>query len=164
MDSLDLSTVFARNCRVQRIEKPVAAVFLEKNHRLGDTGARYRYGLFVERTTSLSETTVEPGTLVAVATFSGARKWVKSGREIRSYEWVRYASAPGLRVVGGMGKCLQAFIDEVHPDDVMSYADACWSDGDAYRALGFKCEGMIRKPGFECLKFRLKLTDYNSSV
>lgn len=160
MDSLDLGTVYARNCTVRRIEKPVAASFLDATHRLGDTGARYRYGLFVDRTTSDSELAVESGTLVAVATFSNARKWLKSGREIRSYEWVRYASATGVRVVGGMGKCLQAFMDEVHPDDVMSYADVRWSDGDAYRALGFECEGIIKKPEFECLKFRLKLTDY----
>lgn len=164
MDSLDLNTVFARNCSVRRIDKPASAAFLDSNHRLGDTGARYRYGLFVERTTSMSEATVAPGTLVAVATFSGARKWLKDGREIRSYEWVRYASASGLRVVGGMGKCLQAFIEDVRPDDVMSYADARWSEGDAYKTLGFVCEGVIKKPEFECLKFRLKLTDYCSSV
>ena len=63
------------------------------------------------------------GTLIAVATFSNARKWIKDGKEIRSYEWTRYASEPELRVSGGMGKLLKAFIKEVQPDDIMSYAD-----------------------------------------
>ena len=78
-------------------------------------------------------------TLVAVGEFSSART-MKDGR--RSYEWVRYASEPGVRVVGGMGKVLQKFVDDVHPDDVMTYADLEWSDGGAYRALGFEPEGL----------------------
>ena len=82
-----------------------------------------------------------PGTLVAVATFSNARKWIKGDKEIRSYEWTRYASLPGLRINGGMGKLLKAFIEEVRPDDIMSYADLEWSEGDVYRQLGFTLEG-----------------------
>ena len=79
-------------------------------------------------------------TLIAVATFSNARRWVKEGKEIRSYEWTRYASLPDLRVSGGMGKMLKAFIKEVHPDDIMSYADLEWSEGKVYERLGFEAE------------------------
>jgi hypothetical protein len=75
-----------------------------------------------------------------VATFSNARRWVKEGKEIRSYEWTRYASLPDLRVSGGMGKMLKAFIKEVHPDDIMSYADLEWSEGEVYERLGFEAE------------------------
>ena len=80
------------------------------------------------------------GKLIAVATFSNARKWIKGGKEIRSYEWTRYASLPDLRVSGGMGKMLKAFIKEVQPDDIMSYADLEWSEGKVYERLGFKAE------------------------
>ena len=80
------------------------------------------------------------GKLIAVATFSNARKWIKDGKEIRSYEWTRYASLPDLRVSGGMGKLLKAFIKEVQPDDIMSYADLEWSEGEVYERLGFKAE------------------------
>ena len=83
------------------------------------TGGRYRYGLFVERSTGAAEASLPAGSLVAVAVFSNARRWVKDGRRVSSYEWIRYASLPGIRVVGGMGKLLQAFIDEVQPDDVI---------------------------------------------
>ena len=60
-----------------------------------------------------------------------------------------------------MGKLLKAFIKDVRPDDVMSYADASWSSGDVYRKLGFKEEGAkIFPDGGKSLKFRLKLTEY----
>ena len=83
-----------------------------------------------------------PGTLVAVATFSNARKWVKGDKTIRSYEWTRYASLPNVRLSGGMGRMLKTFIKEVQPDDIMSYADLEWSAGDVYTQLGFELEGV----------------------
>ena len=49
---------------------------------------------------------------------------------------------PGVRLSGGMGKLLQAFIEEVKPDDIMTYADLEWSEGKVYEALGFALEGV----------------------
>lgn len=92
--------------------------------------------------------------MVAVGCFSGARKWIKGDRTVRSYEWVRAASLPDVRVAGGMGKILQAFIDEVFPDDIMSYAPA-GADGGVYEKLGFVQEYC---PVEGNLKYRLKLT------
>jgi len=149
--------IFARNCRVCRIDKPTAAAFLDANHRLGDTGSRYRYGLFVERCTGSGEAEFPEGTLVAVATFSNARRWIKEGVKISSYEWVRYASLKEIRVIGGMSKLLTAFIEDVKPDDVMSYADAEQQDGgEAYRALGFVEDGVVVGEGYRNIKFRLR--------
>ena len=159
MDNLKLAAVYARNCEVRRIDKPVAAAFLSAYHRMGDASSRYRYGLFVKRRTGRSEAGLEPGTIVAVATFSNARRWKKDNGTVASYEWIRYASLPEFRVVGGMGKLLRAFIDEVHPDDVMTYCDPGWSGGDAYRELGFTEETIIEKPEFKCIKFRLRITE-----
>lgn len=139
--------VYARNCEIKKIDKATAAEFLAANHSYGDSSNRYRYGLFLKRHTGHiaaegSETWKYPtGTLVAVATFSNARKWVKGEQTIRSYEWIRYASLPGLRISGGMGKLLKAFIEEVKPDDIMSYADLEWSEGIVYDQLGFTLEG-----------------------
>ena len=132
-----------------RDERAVAAAFLSQTHSYGDALSRFRYGLFVERVTGekgqLRETKdlpgSQPGDLVAVATFSKARNRVIDGRRVRSHEWVRYASLPGVRVEGGMGKLLEAFVSEVHPEDVMTYADLEWSDGRAYRELGFTLAG-----------------------
>ena len=153
------SQAYARNCEVRRIDKETAQRFLNDNHSYGYAACKYRYGLFLKRHTGHIAREIEEerfldcarndnrsdrgnivGTLIAVATFSNARKWIKDGKEIRSYEWTRYASVPELRVSGGMGKLLKAFIKEVQPDDIMSYADLEWSEGNVYKALGFNEE------------------------
>lgn len=127
-------SVFARNTVVSRIGKEEAASFLNRCHSYRDAASRYRYGVFTKA-----------GELVAVASFSSGRTWVKEGRTVRSYEWVRYASLPDVRVVGGMGKVLKAFEEDVHPDDIMSYADMEWTDGAVYERLSFIEDG-IRPP------------------
>lgn len=152
--------VYARNCEIRKIDKAEAAAFLEANHSYGDAACRYRYGMFLRRHTGwrsqiqLSNPDQEknteqncnirealkPGTLIAVAEFSNARKWIKGDKTIRSYEWTRYASLPGVRINGGMGKMLKHFIKEVQPDDIMSYADLEWSEGTVYEQLGFTLE------------------------
>ena len=146
--------IFARNCKVRRIDKDTAASFLQANHRFGSASCRYCYGMFVERTTGSSETATPAGTLVAVSQFSNARR-MRDGS--RSYEWIRYASLSDMRVVGGMGKMLDCFVAEIHPDDVMSYAADC--DGDAYRTLGFSEEGFRDFPGgHRSYKFRRRFS------
>lgn len=146
MDSLGkLPSVFARKCTVRRIDRKTAAVFLDANHRMGDTTARFRYGLFGIRPGCTEEE------LLAVATFSNGRT-MRDGT--RSFEWIRFASLEGIRVVGGMGKLLEAFAGEMHPDDVMTYVDTAVSQGDSYRELGFTDEGCVSGNGYTNLKLR----------
>ena len=162
------SQAYARNCEVRRIDKETAQRFLNDNHSYGYAACKYRYGLFLKRHTGHIAREIEEerflgcarndnrsdrgdivGTLIAVATFSNARKWIKDGKEIRSYEWTRYASVPELRVSGGMGKLLKAFIKEVQPDDIMTYADLEWSEGKVYEVLGFSEEQPKEPVSFE---------------
>lgn len=139
--------VFARNCEVRRIRKDIAKEFLDAYHSYGHTVCRYSYGLFLKKAA---------GTLVAVATFSNGRLMPRNGKVYRSYQWIRYASLPDVRVSGGMGKMLKYFISDMgmgreerhdgnEPEnfggcDIMSYADLEWSGGDVYRQLGFIAE------------------------
>lgn len=153
------SQVYARNCEVRRIDKPMAASFLASAHSYGDAACRYRYGLFVKRATGEKGERVDAGALVAVAEFSSARKWLKDNGYVRSYEWIRYASLPGVRVIGGMGKLLEAFVKQVRPDDVMSYADLEWSNGAVYKELGFECEG-VKEP----VMFAIDPTDWTRTA
>lgn len=154
-----VQTIFARNCEVRKIDKPTASAFLAQHHRYGAAASRYHYGLFVSRAGKHSDC-FPIGSLVAVAQFSAPRKWQKNQREYRSYEWVRYASVGHWHICGGMGKILQHFIDQVHPDDVMTYAPAPYA-GDVYQKLGFKKEEDKTFPdGHLSHKFRLKLTDW----
>lgn len=158
-------SIFARNCVIQTIPKEMAQEFLQKNHCYGSASCRFRYGLFQVRGKMPSGgndakgggngTTV--GRLVAVATFSSARKWLKEGREYRSYEWVRYASLEGTRVIGGMSKLLKNFVETVKPDDVMTYAPEEKFTGEVYTHLGFvQEEKKIFPDGNASLKFRYR--------
>ena len=150
------SPAYARNCEVRRITKEEAQQFLADNHSYGYALSKYCYGLYLKRHTGhiaqqmqQADRSDNVGQLIAVATFSKARRWVKGDREIRSYEWVRYASLPQMRLSGGMGKLLKAFIADVKPDDVMSYADLEWSEGDVYARLGFQAETLKGSVDFE---------------
>jgi len=154
----DLSNIFARNCVIRRISKPEAVAFLDANHRLGSTGGRFHYGMFVFRSTGRHELLLPAGTLVAVSSFSNARRWKKGDSIISSYEWIRYASLTGTRVVGGMGSMLAHFINDVRPDDVMTYADLSWPDGgEVYTVLGFNPEAVVERSGFKCRKYRYRV-------
>ena len=60
---------------------------------------------------------------------------------VNSYEWLRFAILPGVRVVGGMSKILASFINDIKsnaPFEIMSYSDNEWSNGSGYEKLGFK--------------------------
>lgn len=153
------TSVFARKCNVlSGLNNPAmaekVAEFLRKNHSYASTKSRYRFAL------------EHQGEIVAVASFSQPRPMVRNlasplenipkemleeiGNQgvmiYDSYEWIRYASLPGIRVVGGMGRILSAFLQErlirkdnpLRPIEVMTYSDNEWSNGDVYLKLGFK--------------------------
>lgn len=158
MDDLRLQRIYARNCSVRRIDNAEAAPFFEANHRMGYCTCRHRYGLFVERTSGSGEAVLPKGSLVAAAGFSGPRNMTRKGGNPRSFEWIRYASLSGYRVVGGMGKLMSVFVKELHPGDIMTYVKSNESSGDCFKALGFECEGRWGKEawGYDNLKFRKK--------
>lgn len=120
--------------------------FLDCNHSYGASKCSFRYMLLYREE------------IVAVATFSSPKIINRivsdnSSKEIslsvRSYEWVRYASLPDIRVIGGMGKLLKSFLRDIEavnlPVEVMSYSDNEWSSGRVYEQLGFTLAGK-RKP------------------
>lgn len=130
-------SIFARKCDIVSGSDYAEEIgcFLSQNHLLGDAKAKYRYGL------------TNSGELVGVATFSKPRHIDREdGKKYLSFEWVRYSSCPGVRVVGGMGKLLSSFLGDARkmgnreglPVEVMSYSDNEWSNGNVYRHLGFR--------------------------
>ncbi|MFA6262311.1 MAG: hypothetical protein WC760_12640 [Bacteroidia bacterium] len=121
----------ARNMHVKRIDKPIAAAFLDTYHLQGSTGAYYKIGMFAGEE------------LIAVATFSKARIMQNKVVPYRSYEWERFATAGDLAIRGGLAKLLAFFIAEVHPAHVMTYIDKDWSTGQGFKAVGFVAETEI---------------------
>lgn len=120
--------IFARNTVIRRITRPVADNFLNTHHLGGSPSARFKYGVFIKKTNEM----------VGAATFSPPRKFYRNRKEYRSYELIRYAGINGANITGGLSKVLNAFIEDVQPDDIMTYADRCWWTGDSYLPLGFE--------------------------
>ena len=60
-----------------------------------------------------------------------------------------------IAVSAGVWDGLEAFMSDVGPDEVMSYADYEWSPGDAYIRLGFEKVG--EKPP---MRFYVERTTY----
>lgn len=118
-------TISARETQIVKIDKPTLIAFLVQNHMMEPVSAKYKYGLMYK------------GILVAVASFSAPKTFYREDGEFRSVELVRYASLQGVNVVGAMGKLLEHFIEQHHPDDIMTYTDREWSDGEVYEKLGF---------------------------
>lgn len=102
------------------------------------------------------------GDIVAAAQFM--KTYLPADKDTKNnlaYEWTRYASLPDVRIAGGMGKVLNQFLSDIDKHsspnaestsvkpqahgtiEVMSYSDNEWSNGDAYRKLGFKLAGTM---------------------
>lgn len=146
--------------------------FINKYHPYGYAKSKYRFALEYE------------GKIVAAAAFSAPRPMPRDMEELSeswrryndglsgnkkiifdSYEWVRYISLPDVRVIGGMGRLLAAFLKlresvsnsersinqdseangdakgcvmkDRRPVEIMTYSDDEWSGGEAYKLLGF---------------------------
>lgn len=118
-------TIHGRETTVKRIEAPVAARFLAEHHLLVPLKGKYRFGL------------VHGNELVSLAVFSGGRKMAGRPASYRSFELLRFCHRGMYLVQGGLSKLLAAFHVAFRPSDVMTYVDLDWSEGHAFRQLGF---------------------------
>lgn len=132
--------IHARLCQVQRIDKHTVDKFLTSNHLQVSTNAKFKYGIFIKPSyfTRYQQVLSPYSSLVAAATFSAARTVHREGQPYRSVELIRFANLRGCTVVGGLDKLIKAFINEHHPDDIMTYADRDWSNGRGYEKVGFQ--------------------------
>ena len=117
----------------RRIDAAATDAFLLENHLWGATKARYRYGLFRKK-----EGEEE---LVAVASFSArwnVRRRGSAAPPRASHELIRYCSARGVTVVGGISKLLSAFARDASPDEIVTVIDRDWGAGGGWATLGFR--------------------------
>jgi hypothetical protein len=73
--------------------------------------------------------------IIACATFAKSR-YGKSAE----WELLRYASIG--RVQGGFTRLFKAFVKDLAPSSVVSYADLRWGEGSVYGVAGFKLDGV----------------------
>ncbi len=120
-------TIVGNLTRFDKITQEEADNFLNKNHLLGSTKAKYKFGLFYG------------SVLVAVATFTWPRKFYQNDGSIKySYGLIRHCTLNYINIQGGLSKIISNFYKLFKPDDILTITDLDWSEGDSYLKLGFK--------------------------
>ena len=118
--------IFARKCIVKDVSTKEAMQFLDKNHIQGRCKAKYHYGLFYNNE------------LVSLMTFGHTRQQRKYNKDYNNtYELLRFCNKLNTNVIGGASKLLKHFIDDIKPNEIITYADKRWSVGNLYETLGF---------------------------
>jgi hypothetical protein len=132
----------ARVCKIRRISQPISETFLNKNHLQQSIGAKLKYGLYLPqayfRLLPVNFKSDSEDLLLAVMTFSGAKKYYFEDRVVLSHELIRFSNLNGFNVVGGFSKMLKHFVIEKTPGNIMTYIDADWSNGENFSKLGFE--------------------------
>ena len=113
--------IYARKCSIAEVSSQDASKFCQDNHLMGKGRSNFRLGLYYNNK------------LVSLMTFTNNNL----SRKSKVWEINRFASLLGLSVVGGASKLFAAFIKQVQPESVISYADSRWSTGGLYSAIGF---------------------------
>lgn len=119
-------SLHGRKTKVSELEAKDVRLFLEEHHLQGYIKTKYNLGLFLN------------DELIATACFAPPRPMKNKGANYQSAELVRFATKTGFTIVGGLGKLLKAFNEQVPVDDLMTYADRDWSLGKGYDKLGFE--------------------------
>ena len=129
--------IAARKCTVKELKSKDIRDFLNQHHVQGYTPASVCLGLYYQ------------DRLSAVMTFSKSR--LAMGKRRTGYELVRFASS--VRVVGGAGKLLKHFVNNYSNEEIFSYSNNEFSNGNLYKSLGFSLHREI-PPSYWYLKPR----------
>lgn len=122
--------IYARKCKLKKLNKKESKTFLEDNHIQGYKGSKLDIGLYYNEE------------LVSVMSFG-------KSRYTKKYEWeiIRYASKLNTRIVGGASKLFKYFLRNYKPKSIISYCDLRYGTGKVYEKLGFKLSH-ITKPNY----------------
>ena len=116
--------IHGRETVVKKITKLEAIEFLEKNHGNIPLKTKYSFGLLNKRKQ-----------LVAIACFGQV---IRMRNGAKSSELIRFCSLSGSRVVGGLTKLIGHFKTLHQLDELMTYCDLEWSNGENFEKLGFE--------------------------
>lgn len=125
------NSIYARKCIIKEIDSKTCNEFLDKNHIQGRSAASVRLGLYYN------------DELVSLMTFSPPRINMGGKNHKQQWELVRFCNKLNTRVVGGASKLLKYFIKIYHPTSIVSFSMNDISDGNLYKQLGFKTEGIV---------------------
>ena len=137
--------IHGRKTMVRGLDVAIATDFVDVNHLQGATSFDSALGLF------------EKERLLAVALFGKPVQMVRDfDKSYVSGELIRFCSARGTRVYGGLDKLLKASARQFNLRDIMTYSDYNISDGTVYQKLGFEKRGELLPMAFEASRGRWK--------
>jgi hypothetical protein len=126
----DFQRIHGRACQVHQVQEEDARLFFNRNHMQGYATAASYYGLQYQ------------GEWVAMASFGQPRLMSRDyAHEHLSGELIRFCNRAGCRVYGGLGKLVQHYFLTHEVDDLMTYSDFDWSNGESFAKLGFQLKG-----------------------
>ena len=119
--------IYARKCEIKEIsDNNIVREFLNQNHIQGFVGSRIKIGLYYENN------------LVSLMTFGDRRIAMgKKSTNIGEYELLRFCNKLNNIIVGGASKLFKYFINNYNPQEITTYADRSFSQGNLYSTLGF---------------------------
>ena len=118
--------IHGRATSIKKITKPEAVNFLKKNHTNLSLKTKYSFGLFLKEE------------LVGLACFG---QIINMRNGSKSVVLIRFCNKSGHRIVGGLTKLIKYFVKTYLIDEMMTYCDLEWSNGNNYSKLGFKNKG-----------------------
>jgi hypothetical protein len=123
---LTSNKIYARKCIIKNIDTKLSKEFLNTNHIQGHVNSSIKLGLYYN------------DELVSIMTFGSLRKTMGKNKIDGSYELLRFCNKLDTTVIGGANKLLSHFIKNYNPNEIISYADRRWSNGNLYEKLGFE--------------------------
>lgn len=116
----DSKKIYARKCKIVKIDNTACQQFLNANHIQGYSTSSVQYALEYN------------DEIVSVITLG-------KSRYNNNYQWelIRFANKKGHTVVGGASRLFSKFIKDYDPKSVISYSDERWNTGNVYLKLGF---------------------------
>lgn len=156
--------VFARNCEIVILSTKESSKFFNENHMQGNIGSSIKIGLKYRNE------------IVSAMTFGKRRKNLGSSPDMNSWELIRFANKKETSVIGSASRIFKYFLKIYNPNNVVSYADKCWSnESNIYEKINMKfvhgsspsyfyLVGSNRKGRFGYRKDQLLLCGYSKSL
>lgn len=116
----------ARECDIREVPVSEARDFLIKNHIQGVCNSKIKLGLY------------KNDRLLCLMTFGKARNAIMSNKNEKGWELLRFCTERGVQVIGGATKLLDYFIEQNHPDKIITFASHDISNGKLYENLKFQ--------------------------
>jgi len=119
--------IYARNCVLKKIDDNIVVRdFLDENHLQGYVASSHKYGLYYK------------DQLVSIMTFGKLRKSLGQSSKSGSYEMLRFCNKKYISVIGGASRLMKSFLNDLEPNEIISYSLNDYSTGNLYEKLGFK--------------------------